>query len=187
MKSQPFTIVEPQIERLVDGCLSRLYHPVGRLQAIRPGDLLWVREPFHLPREFEHKSPVQAELRGARPTFVTDIETPEPAPTLGRRRFARELLRVWHRQHLQVAYIGRAPLQSITIDEIKAQGFTHRTAFSRAWDKNLALSNDDHVWKNNPEVLVIDFHHIAAPLPAFAALRAGLHAEIQSPNTGTRA
>ncbi|PZQ56240.1 MAG: hypothetical protein DI555_06400 [Novosphingobium pentaromativorans] len=166
MKPQPFTIIEPQIERLVDGCLSRLYRPVGRLKAIRPGDLLWVREPFHLPREFEHKSPVQAELRGARPTFVTDILTPEPEPTLGRRRFARELLRVWHRHHLQVAYVGRAALQSITIDEILAQGFTHRAAFARAWDKNLALSNGDQVWKNNPEVLVIDFHHIARPLPA---------------------
>ncbi len=164
MKSQPFTIVEPQIERLVDGCLSRLYRPVGRLKAIRPGDVLWVREPYHLDLEFDHKSSTQAELRGARPTFVTDINA--PVPGLGRRRFARELLRVWHRQHLQVAYVGRAPIQSITIDEIKAQGFTHRAAFAREWDRNLALSNGDQVWKNNPEVLVIDFHHIAAPAPA---------------------
>jgi hypothetical protein len=187
VKSQPFTIVEPQIERLVDGCLSRLYRPVGRLQAIRPGDLLWVREPFHLPREFEHKSPVQAELRGARPTFVTDIEEPEPAPTLGRRRFAGELLRVWHRQHLQVAYIGRAPLQSITIDEIKAQGFTHRTAFSRAWDKNLSLTKGDQLWEKNPEVLVIDFHLIAAPLPTPSAHSAGVRPSQPLAIAGARA
>lgn len=164
MKSQPFTIIEPQIEQLVDGRLSRLYRPIGgRLANVRPGDLLWVREPFHLPREFDRVSPSQAQLRHARPTFVTDIEG--AGPGLGRRRYARELLRDWHRQHLRVIWIGRAPLHSISIDEIRAQGFSHSAAFGRAWDQNLSLSKKACSWNANPEVTVMDFVRVDAPAP----------------------
>ncbi|QSR16030.1 hypothetical protein [Novosphingobium sp. KA1] len=169
MKAQPFTIIEPQIERLVDGYLSRLYRPIGgRLADIRPGALLWVREPFHLPLEFDHISSAQAQLKRARPTFVTDVEG--VGPGLGRRRFARELLRDWHRQHLQVIWVGHALLQSITIDEIRAQGFTHTTAFARAWNQNLSLSKKPCSWDANPEVLVMDFVRVEAPVPAKAAI-----------------
>ncbi|WP_395391418.1 hypothetical protein WBP07_12475 [Novosphingobium sp. BL-8A] len=168
MKSQPFTVIEPQIEQLVDGHLSRLYRPIGgRLANLRPGDLLWVREPFHLPREVDHLSPQQAQLRRANPTFITDVDG--VAAGLGKRRYARELLRDWHRQHLRVTWVGKALLQSIPIEEIRAQGFTHSAAFGRAWDQNLSLSKKACAWKDNPEVLVLDFVRIAAPAPAPAA------------------
>ena len=163
MIPQPITIIEPQIRALVDGRLSRLYRPLGRrLERTQPGEVLWVREPFFLPRNFDSLSPSQAALRGGIPNFVADFSQEALQEISPRRRNARELLRAWHRQHLRVLRIRKAHLQNITDAEIEAQGFaTGRSGFAQTWNNNLSLAHAGNEWAENPVVLVIDIERIA--------------------------
>lgn len=172
MIPQPITIIEPQIRALNADRLSRLLRPVGRrLERARPGDLLWVREPFFLADPFDHLSPAQSEAWGAIPNFVTEFTPEELRRISPKRRNARELLRNWHRQHLRITRIDRARLQSITDTEIEAQGFvTGRTGFAATWNSNLALAQAGNEWAADPEVLVLDFERILTP--AFAMVPA---------------
>lgn len=165
----PVTIVEPQLQQLQAGQLDRLFRPCGGLlDRARPGDLLWVREPFHLHHKWNHLSPTAAAQFGARPHFAADGLSEEDWD-LGPRRYARNLLRTWHRQHLRVTAIARCPIQAIPADQVERQGFATRQAFAAAWDRNLSLNRagigNRATYFNNPQVLVICFDRITAPLP----------------------
>lgn len=166
MKAQPFAVIEPQIHALVAGRLSKLYRPIGgRMDRARPGDLLWVREPFWLPACYDHLAPSQAAERGAIPNFVADFTPEELQHHPIKRRFARELLREWHRQHLRIVAIRRERLPGLGHSAVQEQGFTDITEFAQAWDRNLALSRSGDRWANYPEVLVVEFERIDAPVP----------------------
>jgi hypothetical protein len=163
--ARPITIVEPQIRQLVDGHLTHLIRPHGLISRVIPGDRLWVREPFWLPECYNHVSPSQANERGAIPNFFADHAVGQVPREHCKRRFARELLRVWHRQYLLVRAVTAKPLQFITDEEASAQGFADRSEFAEAWDRNLSLTPTASSWKLNPEVIAIDFERVAEPLP----------------------
>jgi hypothetical protein len=166
VKIQPVTVIEPQIRALIAGRLPRLYRPIGgRLDRIEAGDLLWVREPFWLPSPYDRISPSQAADRGALPNFTADFAAEELARLAIKRRYARELLRTWHRQHLRILEIRRERLPGLAHAAIEEQGFANVTAFAQAWDQNLALGRSTDRWANDPEVLVLEFERVDAPLP----------------------
>ena len=174
MKAQPVTVIEPQIRALVAGRLSHLYRPAGtRLERARPGDLLWLREPFWLPKLYDHLSPSQADQLGAIPNFNADFAIEELQRHPIKRRFARELLRTWHRQHLRIIDVRRERLPESGHGAIQEQGFANATEFARAWDHNLALSRSADRWANNPEVIVIEFDRISTPLPGEPGIQFG--------------
>lgn len=168
MSDRPVTMIAPAIGALMAGALRRLRRPVdGVLDAIGPGDRLWVREQFFLPRSFNHIAPTRAAELRATPVFAHDrADLPEWAcADLGKRRFARSMPKVWHRQHLLVTAIGTQRLQEITDAEIAAEGHASRKQFASAWDAALALSGfSSRRWAADPHVLVIDFRHVAAPI-----------------------
>lgn len=167
--SMPVTIIEPQLQQLQAGVLGCLIRPDGGVLArARPGDRLWVREPFHLHHKWNGLSPTAAAKFGARPSFVADGAS-EQDWDLGPRRYARNLLRQWHCQHLVVTRIERNPVQAIPIDLIEQQGFRTRPSFAAAWDSNLSLNQGGIAgwarYHNNPQALEIHFDRIMTPLP----------------------
>lgn len=166
---KPITVVEPQLQLLQAGQLDRVIRPDGGMfETLRPGDRLWVREPFHLHHKWNHLSPTAAARFGAQPFFVADGLS-EQDWDLGPRRYARNLLRQWHRRHLLVTEAARTPVQALPIAQINGQGFATRAAFAHAWDRNLSLSQGSiggrALYRNNPDALVLTVQLIAAPLP----------------------
>lgn len=168
MSDRPITMIAPAIGALMAGTLRRLRRPAdGALDAIGPGDRLWVREQFFLPRTLDNIAPTRAAELGATPVFAHDrADLPKWAcADLGKRRFARSMPKVWHRQHLVVTAIATQRLQDITEAEIAAEGHASRKQFAAAWDAALALSGfSSRRWAADPHVLVIDFRHAAAPI-----------------------
>lgn len=169
MSDRPVTLIAPAIGALIAGALKRLRRPAeGLLDAIRPGDRLWIREQFYLPRTFDRVAPTRAAELGATPVFAHDrADLPGWAcADLGPRRFARSMPKVWHRHHLIVTAVATDRLQAITDAEIEAEGHASREQFTAAWDAGLTLSGGpNRRWAADPHVLVIDFRHVAGPLP----------------------
>ncbi|KUR80793.1 hypothetical protein [Novosphingobium sp. FSW06-99] len=172
MTDRPVTIIAPTIQRVIDGTCTRLRRPNRALAECSAGDRLWIREQFHLAKQFEHISPLQALDRGAVPVWSVDVpDLPDYATAdLGRRRFARELPKAWHRAHLVVTAVHTEPLQTISDEEIANAGFTARDQYARAWDTALrgfvdpVRSIRPPVWANNPAALVVTFRCVTAPL-----------------------
>lgn len=169
----PLALTEPTLQAVIAGTCRAIRRPSGgQLERIRPGDRLWIREPFHLAQKFNGLSPSAVHKFGGRPTFATDIDLRQAeAHGLGRRRFAREMPRVWHRHHLIVREIRREALQAVSVDEALAEGFSGRGAWAAAWDRNLGYfavapsGTPLATWAANPDVLTIEFDRIAEPLP----------------------
>lgn len=173
MTPQPISIRQPELDALVAGAMTVLIRPIGRLAAIEPGDLLWVREPFHLAKSFNVHKPTRAAKLGATPTFITDHSPAWYAHhqqrDLGGRRMARMLPKAWHRQHLRVTAVGQVQLHDVADVDIRAAGWRSRAAFKSRWDEGASLfggrTAKENYWEANPAVLRIIFERIAAPLP----------------------
>lgn len=168
MTVRPITLVAPQTSQLLDGHLTELRRPCSHLLAnSRPGDCLWVREPFYLDIRFRHLSPTAAAGLGAKPFFETEVADLPPwvRADLSKKIFARNLLRIWHRQHLVVTDVRRERLQAISPAAIAAEGFATRAAFAAEWDRNLSMAGAHTAWRFDPDVAVICFERIGAPLP----------------------
>lgn len=169
---QPISIREPEIRALVAGAMSALIRPVGRLAALDPGDLLWVREPFHLAQRFAIHAPTFAACLGAVPIFVAD-RTPAQlsvrSAELGDRRNAREMPKVWHRQHLRITAITRLALYDAVAVGLSDAGWDDHAAYKARWDEDSrffgARINKLNFWAANPPVLRIEFDRIPTPLP----------------------
>jgi hypothetical protein len=162
------SIGDPQIHRVMSGeCTVLRRLPSKLLRDITAGQLLWVREPFWLPLKFAGMAPTAAAPLGARPIFLDQVLETEP----GRPRPTYTLPKRWHRQHLRVIEVRRKWLQSIGDAEIRAEGFGTRRAYELAWERTLLVTEDKRraregplSWQGNPEVLVIRFERIAAPI-----------------------
>lgn len=170
---QPISIRQPEIGALVDGTMRALIRPLGRLAILNPGDLLWVREPFHLPKAFAIDKPTRAAKRGATPVFITDHSqnwfAHHMQRLLGNRRHAREMPRIWHRQHLKVTAVARLQLHDVEDADLKAAGWRDRDAFRARWDDSSNFYNGagdpGALWAANPQVLRIAFDRIEGPIP----------------------
>jgi hypothetical protein len=170
---RPLTLREPAIGAFNAGALTRIRRPLPGVYAkAQPGDLLWIREPFHLAAKFDGLSPTAAHGFLARPIFAADLAAaPERFPDrqgLGKRRHARELLRAWHRQHARVVAVEQQKLQALTDEEARAEGFRDRAAWSADWDRSIrqfSSEGDTRLWQFDPTVLVLTLERVAAPLP----------------------
>ena len=163
---------QPEIGALVAGNMTVLIRPLGRLSTLGPGALLWVREPFYLGGTYDDLSPTAAVARGALPTFVVDHSPgwlARRAELLGRRRHARELPRVCHRQHLAVISIDRVQLHDVAGADIRSAGWRDINDVRRRWDADAMFPGprlaQTQIWKANPAVLRIAFARVDAPAP----------------------
>lgn len=176
MITQPVSIRQPEIGALIAGTMTALIRPMGRLAALKPGDLLWVREPFLVAKRFEcFKPTTAAAMIGGEPVFSADHDPAWFAAnreTLSRIRHARELPKVWHRQHLRIDAINRMQLHDVAAADLQRAGWTDRAAFAARWDASVAFPGTElsrpTLWAANPLVLHIAFTRIAAPIPAAA-------------------
>jgi hypothetical protein len=140
---------------------------------LKPGDRLWIREQFFLAESFEHVSPTQALERGAAPVFAADrADLPDWAVAdLGRRRFAREMPKLWHRAHLVVTHIALERLHDTPADEWAKQGFSSIEHYAAGWDTGLTLNQGGRNktcplrWQSNPAVIAFSFVFVPSPLP----------------------
>ncbi len=167
MTDHPVSIIEPQINRVMDGHLATLRRPAGLLSRCIVGDRLWVREPFHFDRRYDQSAPTLAIAEGAFIHFAADLERGDIS-ALGQRRFARTLPKASHRQHLVVTAVRTERLQDISAAEIAAEGYANERTYASAWDRNLSLQVPEVSWANNPIVTVIDFVRVPHPIPELA-------------------
>ena len=167
MSTHALTIREPQIALVTSGQLTTLWRVGATVAGMHPGDRIWVREPFYLPKRYAGKAPTQAHQEGAQPIFAADLDLtgPDARDWLTGRRVAYTMPRVWHRQHLVVQAIERRRLHTITAAEARAQGYRHLNHFIRAWDCNVALAGHAARWAANPIATLIHFDRIGEPLP----------------------
>lgn len=170
MADRPVTILPPTLDRVLDGTCTRIRRPgtSSALAQMKPGDHLWLREQFYLTRSFDFTPPLVALSRGAVPVYARDraILPDYAVADLGRRRFARELPKDWHRFHLEILAIRRERLHEIPDEDIAAEGLASREFFAEAWDKGVSLSGWADKWKADPEVLVITFRAFSQALPS---------------------
>lgn len=173
-KTLPVSIREPEIRELVAGAMTVLIRPAGRLAALGPGDLLWVREPFHVGRAFDHLKPTAAAAQGAVPIFIADRSPAwlaHRSAELGGRGMAREMPKAWHRQHLRIMSIDRVALHSVSDRDLRTAGWKSRAAFRARWDADASfhgrILGAPNLWDANPQILRIVFERIAGPLPGY--------------------
>jgi hypothetical protein len=170
MTDQPITVIAPTIGPLLAGAVTNLRRPQGRLSTLKPGDHLWLREQFYLAQAFDHISPLQAKDRGATPVFANDrADLPDFATAdLGRRRFAREMPKSWHRVHLVATHVALERLHDISDQQIIAEGYPDREIYAAGWDTGISLADfkaKRNRWANNPAVIAFGFKLILSPLP----------------------
>lgn len=177
MTDLPLTVITPTIAPLLAGKVTRLRRPQGRLSTLKPGDRLWIREQVLLPRAFDHVSPTQAHERGATPVYAADhADLPDYATAdLGKKRFAREMVKHWHRAHLIVTHIALERLHDTPPEEWAEQGFTSIDHYAAGWDAGLTLNQGGRNkscplhWRANPAVIAFTFTFVPHPLPDFHA------------------
>lgn len=143
------------------------YHPLEAFSKIQPGDILWTRETWqHL---FDH--------RGWRYVYKADYRDDEPLKLGGMYiawrpsiHMPREAARIF----LKVRGVRTERLQTITIEEIKAEGLT--SAAVHAGDKEIAFKEFKLLWNStiktedlprygwdaNPWVWVYEFEKMEA-------------------------
>lgn len=167
---QPINLTEAIARSALAGELRELRRlPSVRVEKIRVGTLLWVREPFRMAEEHNAVSPSQAIAITGDLTVDYAADRGPRRGGFGRLRFAREMPRTISRAVLRVIAVRREPLQDIGDFHLKAEGFATRRDFARAW--NAAVSQWQapgarRRWEDNPEVFVITFQALRINIDA---------------------
>ncbi|WP_370189333.1 hypothetical protein [Qipengyuania sp.] len=182
MTALPFTIRQPTTAAFASGAPLRVRRPADGMYArLVAGDRVWIREPYRLKRKFNSLSPTAASGYDARPYFEQDLGPGDvEALELGDMRHARCLLRDWHRWHAIVDEVKLQPLQEITLEEARGEGFTRVEGWAARWDADITSFtsiHDPRQWANNPQVIVLNLIPKLEPLPEEKALSAELKAQ----------
>ena len=168
MKLRPFALRDQTLRNVRAGTCTVLWRqiPVHRSQlfGLGKGDLLWVREPFFLPKKFNHLSPSAAMGFDARPVFARSDDALTLRDQLGREHPARSLPKAWHRSHLLVTSVRREPIRSIPNEEIEAEGYPSRVHYQMAWDRQVDQWGGTR-WEQNPTALRFTFRFFDEPAP----------------------
>ncbi len=166
----PISFTDEMVRLLRSVTKTETRRPVGRLADCRPGDALWVREPFHLSARLDDVAPLAAIQHGAEvAAFAADHARDRLPPAVGRRRYAREMPRAFHRMHLVLRGVRTEQLHDIDDAGARAEGVEDRTAYTRLWNaihasgKTIGLTPVR--WTDNPPVMVLTFDVVLAPLP----------------------
>lgn len=168
--TRPISLRQPAIGAFIRGTLCRIRRPLPGIYAnARPGDVVWIREPFHLDAKWNGMAPTAAIGLGAHVTFAADLEFGQAQEQgLGPERAARTLPRAVHRQSARICAVERQRLQAITNQEAQAEGYHSRRDWAVAWDVSLmgfSTKHDSRLWQRDPTVLVLTLDRIDAPLP----------------------
>ncbi|BBC72889.1 conserved hypothetical protein [Altererythrobacter sp. B11] len=171
MPALPLSLRRPSIDSWNAGQCTRLRRPLGGIyRGLAPGALLWIREPYRLAARYDGLSPTAAAQFGAEPYFAAGLVAGDVARLqLGKEWPARNLLRQWHRQHARVLAVECQPLQLITGEEARAEGYATLAAWAHAWDVSVPLSANGLEWSGNPTVLVITLARVPAPIAGLGA------------------
>lgn len=168
MTSRPLTLRDPSLSAFMAGTMTTVLRPLrGMYTRCQPGERLWIREPFRLPRYLNAMAPtVVRDRTEARPTFETDLVRGQvECEDLGPCRFARNLPRAWHRQHAVIVAVEPFPLARLTDADARAEGYRSREAWGEAWDKGIALSFSAPLFATGGDVLRIQLRRVPHPLP----------------------
>lgn len=170
MSHSPLSLRQGAASAFLDGRLSTVIRPATRLFAnLAPGDLLWVREPYHLEGRFHGRSPTRAAELGALPFYAANLTREQVHQLgLGQQWPARNLLRIWHRHHARVLAARRVRLKEFAAEQALAEGFETVGAWAAAWDRDVSLFGYDLAWDQDPEVVHLEIQRVAAQLPEIA-------------------
>jgi hypothetical protein len=153
--------------------LRRVSDRFGTLNALAPGDRLCVREPWHVGKSFDEDKPTSLTRLGSQPIIVFAADLPKDADPaeigLGRRRFARELPKAFHRAHLLVSEIRRAKLHDVSVEDSDLEAAVHRPDYPTWWDtycspEKRTISGTPSRWADNPPVIIIAFDLVRGPM-----------------------
>lgn len=138
----------------------RLPCPYGQ-----PGDQLWVKETYRVPKSYDsiaprdlHLTSVRYEVDGSEKPLVPWWDSDEP----GRIRQSIFMRKWMSRITLEITDIRAERLRGISDDDAKAEGVEHKNyvypseAFAELW-KSI---NGPGSWENNPWVWVVEFRKI---------------------------
>lgn len=181
----PISLREPEIGALMHGDMNVLIRPLGRLAVLKKFDLLWVREPFYIPKIFARRAPTAAAaIPACRPAFAIDhlpAWFATNAGQFGRRRYARELPKAWHRTHLRILGVEQLPLHDIAEADIIGAGHRDRGAFAARWDEDAEFdryrTDGPDRYSHNPLALRIAFRRVDKQLPGYELKASRPHAE----------
>lgn len=140
-----------------------------RFDASKPGDMLWVREPFAFERLYDCRAPSvvlkrQKIWHGDLPLVHYCADGPTPS-LFGQTRFAREMPRQISRMVLRVVRVRRDHLHIWTDTDASAHNLT-RMAYAAKWDElrdpSRAFSGKvlANRWIDNPIVTMVDFEPV---------------------------
>ena len=170
MSDGPISFTDANVRQLRAGNKTQTRRPGTRLMAYKPGDRLWVREPFRLIKRFDNIAPLQA-LRLHAEVASWPVDEPVDhalASDIGRRRYAREMPRALHRMHLVLRGIRSERLQAISDTDASAEGVAHVAAYAALWDTLHAggktIAGTPVRWAQNPIVTVLEFDVVDCPL-----------------------
>ena len=170
MKELPLSLRFRPLRELYKTGSARIRRPAdGMYKGLKPGDRLWLREAYHLEKQFNPFSPSAAAVRGAVPHFASDLSAQPEELGLGGSRAAYTLLREWSRSHLIVEAVEQQPLLDIKESEARADGFSGRNTWLDEWDDLIGAvtgRNQNRKAAANPTVLVIDAQLVDQPLDA---------------------
>jgi hypothetical protein len=177
MADRPVNLLEPEIALLRRPGEGYVLRPgstacPGLLGRARPGDRLWVREPFHLDARFDDRAPTAALQFGpveAGVYWPADHDGGTLPAGIGRRRFAREMPRLLHRAHLVVRSVRFVRLHDLSDCDILVQGFGDRDRFKLHWDavhapQARSISGSAIRWKDNPWIVELLVQWRGVPL-----------------------
>lgn len=167
---QPINLTEAIARSALGGELRELRRlPSVRVEKIREGALLWVREPFRMAEEHDGFSPSQAISITGDLTVQYAADRGPKQDGFGRLRFAREMPRAISRAVLRVVAIRREPIQDIGDYHVEAEGFASRRDFARAWNASVSqwqAPGARQRWEDNPEVIVVTFRALRINIDA---------------------
>lgn len=163
--ARPLAFRNPELAALETGL--RVFRRLadGALADCKPGDLLWIREPYFLDRRYDGHRPTTALNLNARPTFLADVGFHHCDKALGRVHPARELCRPWHRRHLVVRRVTREQLRDITAADLAAAGYRDHEHFAELWNRDISMRGCGARWIDNPVVLRAEFDLVERPVP----------------------
>ena len=130
----------------------------------KPGDLLWVREAWRAPSQYDDWPPSRIP-----PSVEVQYIADDRAPWISRYRSPRFMPRWASRITLRITDVRVERLQDIREDDARAEGCdpvihedgaidcgTRKTTFARLWNR----INGPGAWDANPWVWVINFERV---------------------------
>ena len=151
---------------------SGTFYALEAFSKVQPGDMLWVRETWckwWLPHgEWSYSYKATSPYGNRAPAMPDSDDEPFTMPWKPSIHMPREAARIF----LTVKDVRAERLQSITMDEIKAEGLdvlgkTMNTSFkmwSELWNSTVKKADlPRYGWEANPWVWVIEFERIDKP------------------------